>query len=231
MLLMIQCQKSIRFAPQNLHAIFAKRNWKKSFSGCINYFESNPKIRRDSAINGKYGSTKHETWIEQYLLNCIVQFRSQYLYDIASDFFFVISENELSVIYENISNFSSNTEEPKPLWCRIWIFLWFLKMNYMWFMGIFPICYFYCLLTIQLHEIFDPNFKWVLFTFVKNDSAKLVQHTCAAWIRDLLAQLFLDNSISSRQNKIYYQIFANVHQQTCDLWKTLLYVFLFVKCF
>ena len=145
MLLMIQCQKSIRFAPQNLHAIFAERNWKKSFSGCINYFESNPKIRRDSAINGKYGSTKHETWIEQYLLNCIVQFRSQYLYDIASDFFFVISENELSVIYENISNFSSNTEEPKPLWCRIWIFLWFLKMNYMWFMGIFPICYFYCL--------------------------------------------------------------------------------------
>ena len=76
-----------------------------------------------------------------------------------------------------------------------------------------------------------PNCKWVLFTFVKNDLAKLVQHTCAAWIRDLLTQLFLDNSISSRQNKIYYQIFANVHQQTCDLWKTLLYVFLFVKCF
>ena len=104
MLLMIQCQKSIRFAPQNLHAIFAERNWKKSFSGCINYFKSNPKIRWDSAINGKYGSTKHETWIEQYLLNCIVQFRSQYLYDVASDFF-----------------------------------LLFLKMNYLWFMRIFPI--------------------------------------------------------------------------------------------
>lgn len=95
--------------------------------------------------------------------------------------FFMISENELYVIYGNISNL---------------LFLLF---------------------AIQLHEIFDPNFKWVLFTFVKNDSAKLVQHTCAAWIRDLLTQLFLDNSVSSRQNKIYYQIFANVHQQTCDL--------------
>ena len=87
-LLMIQCQKSIRFAPQNLHAIFAKRNWKKSISGCINYFKSNPKIRRDSAINGKYGSTKHETWIEQYLLNCIVQFRSQNLYEVTSKFLY-----------------------------------------------------------------------------------------------------------------------------------------------
>ena len=37
----------------------------------------------------------------------------------------------------------------------------------------------YCWLRIQLHEIFDANFKWGLFTFVKNDSAKLVQHTCA----------------------------------------------------
>ena len=41
--------------------ICKKKLKKKSFSGCINYFKSNPKIRRDSAINGKYGSTKHET--------------------------------------------------------------------------------------------------------------------------------------------------------------------------
>ena len=38
-----------------------------------------------------------------------------------------------------------------------------------------------------------PNCKWVLFTFVKNDSAKLVQHTCAVWI-SYLTQLFLDKT-------------------------------------
>ena len=120
MLLMIQCQKSIRFAPQNLHAIFAKRNWKKILYFMHTLLKSNPKIRRDSAINGKWNQAQNMRWNWAICTELHFQFRSQNLDDVASDFF-----------------------------------SWFLKFNYLWFMGIFSIFY------SQFNQIFPSN---LLFT-------------------------------------------------------------------
>ena len=82
--------------------------------------KSNPKIRRDSAINGKWNQAQNMRWNWAICTELHFQFRSQNLDDVASDFF-----------------------------------SWFLKFNYLWFMGIFSIFY------SQFNQIFPSN---LLFT-------------------------------------------------------------------
>ena len=98
---------------------------------------------------------------------------------------------------------------------RILLFLkdnWqnFLKINILQMFWKFPMQLWKCyemflenLSRIQLHKFVGPNFKGFVYICQKWLGKIGAAHMCSM---DLLIQLFLDNGISSRQSKIYYQI-------------------------